>query len=145
MSEYTIVNVIPTSSFGADGFDECLHSNLYHGSIKLSPNGSIATARIGGDERGEVYKELISDDYGSLIYDAPIHQIDANEGEHICYVIIDYFEDTGSHHESELYEVTAFGSAEKIDEVEILNDLTGEQLEAYYEEEYSLETDIRTH
>lgn len=140
MSEYTIINFIP-EGYSANKFEWPIESATNSRFVRTRCNDSVVLARLGGDKRPEMRRELISDEAGDLIYDTPI-EVGANTGEFVGYLILNYFEDTGSHHETELYKVIAFDGAVKVDEEMIHDDRTGEKTDDYYRNTHGLTTSI---
>jgi hypothetical protein len=141
MSEYTIINFIPDGR-SATEFEWPIESATNCRFVRTRANDSVVLARAGGDKRPELRRDLISETQGNLIYDIPI-EVGADDGELLGHLIINYFEDTGSHHETELYKVTAFDCAEKIDEEEVLDDRTGKKTDEYYLDTHGLTTSVR--
>lgn len=137
MSEYTILNVIPTSESQLTPEDI---SSLLHNRTEFQTD-TIYMARFGGDERERLKFELLSQEEGELVYELPI-QNRIQEETTLANVIISYYEDTGDHFESTLYEVTAFSAAEQVDFVMIHDDY-GSKIESYYQEEFGISTKIR--
>lgn len=139
MSEYTIINVV-SDEHSLEEFKSTLELKTYSRFVRLR-NESVL-ARFGGDKRDTIKEELIGSESGEIIYETPIELRVLETGEFLAYVIINYFEDTGNHHESELFEVRAFDEAVKIDEVRIDDDRTGEKVDEYYREQHGLITSI---
>lgn len=140
MSEYTIINFIPEGR-SADEFEWPIESATDSRFVRTRCRNSVVLARLGGDKRSKTKTNLISDAEGELIYDTPI-EVGADTGEFLGYLVIGYYEDTGDHHETELYKVNAFEGADKIDEKEIHSDRTGEKTDEYYSDAHNLLTAI---
>lgn len=139
MSEYTIVNIL-SGKYPLEDFKSTLDIGTHSRFVRLR-NKSVL-ARWGGDKRNSIKEKMIGSDSGKLIYETPIDLGVSETGEAIAYIVINYFEDTGNHHESELFRIKAFDKAEKIDEIRIEEDRRGEKVDKYYKQNYSLETSI---
>lgn len=141
MSQYTIVNFMPESGDTQDWIDY-FEANSDSRFIRKRRNGKTILLRYGGDKRDKIENSMIGEKNGYIIYDAPIH-IRSTESETLLgYLVIDYYEDTGDHHESTLYKVIAFERADRLDRTRIDDDRLGEKLDEYYDENYRLKTSI---
>lgn len=139
MSQYVIVNFIPKHDISRE-WSEYLKNNSSAKSVHIKHDGRVIVPRFVFDNKNEFVNTIIE-----KLKFAPI-QIDNldNNGnsEVLGYLIIDFFEDTGDHHESTLYKIISFNKPEKIDTTKIYNDRTGRDLEKYYEDNFDLCTSI---
>lgn len=143
MSEYTLVSF--TSSVAKE-----LERDIEFAinSRNTTTRNNVTANRLGGDKVEDVIETLIGDKNGELLWEAPIY-VDVESGEVLGYLVIDLYEDTGDSHQTRLFEVRAFEEAELLDERvgedRIYDDRTGEDVEAYYQEEFDLNTIIKVY
>lgn len=140
MSEYTIMNFI-SEEYSTDIKQELVF--MTKSSVCWErQNGNVILLRVGGDKRTEIRENVISEKNGKLIYDAPIN-LNVETDEFIGYFIIDYYEDTGDHHEAELYSIYAYNKSILIDEIKIYDDSDSEKISKYFKNKHGINTALQ--